>query len=80
MAVMRAKFRINAVGKSENAETLRFSAVGSDKPYGPNGESEDNTFARFTPSGELTMSITNPDLLGKFTQGDVFYLDFTKVE
>jgi hypothetical protein len=80
MSVMRAKFKLNRVEKSETSETLTFSAVGSDKPYGPNGESEDNTFARFTPFGELRMGVTNPELMGKLNEGDVFYLDFTKVE
>jgi hypothetical protein len=51
--------------------------VTGNKPFGPNGESEDNTFARYSPSGELTISITNPNLLGKFNPGDPFYLDFT---
>lgn len=75
---MRAKFQIHSVTQSAGSEQLKLGAVCGKAPYGPQGESEDNTFARYTPSGELTLSITNPDLLGKFTPGQKFYLDFTQ--
>lgn len=80
MPLMRAKFLTTAVEHYNNVDRLFFRAVCSDVPYGPNGESEDNTFARYTPSADLSMSVTNPDLAGKIAQGDVFYVDFTKVE
>lgn len=48
------------------------------KPFGPNGESEDNTYARYTPSGALNLTITNPDLVGTFKQGQTFYVDFSE--
>ncbi|WP_204367562.1 hypothetical protein [Janthinobacterium sp. HH01] len=46
----------------------------------PDGSDEDNSFARWTPSAELTMTINNPDLLGKFKVGDKFYVDFTPAD
>lgn len=52
--------------------------VCGNKPFGPNGESEDNTFARFSPAGELKLTITNPDLAGNIKPGMTFYLDFTE--
>jgi hypothetical protein len=48
------------------------------KPFGPNGESEDNTFARFSPSGEIKLTITNPDLVKFIKPGQTFYVDFTE--
>ena len=51
-----------------------------DKPFGDKGESEDNTFARFTPSGSLSLTVNNPDLLGKIKPGQKFYVDFTLTE
>jgi hypothetical protein len=47
------------------------------KPFDKDGNSEDNSFARWTPCGELSISITNPDLFGKIQEGQAFYLDFT---
>ncbi len=75
---MRAKMKINSVQVFEHGtEMLKFSAV-SAKEYGLNGSDENNTYARYTPSADLTITITNPDLAGKFKAGDEFYIDFTK--
>lgn len=78
--MMRAKMQVQSVETPyPGAEKLTLSAVSS-SPYGPSGESEDNTYARYTPSGTCELTITNPDLHGKFTQGQKFYLDFTPAE
>lgn len=78
---MLAKFKVNEVTLNEhNNQKVSMIPVSSNKPYGPNGENEDNTFARHTPSGEIRMQITNPDLYGQVNPGDVFYISFTKAE
>lgn len=76
---MRAKFKVAKVEKGEGYESVTFTAVCADK-FGPSGESEDNDFARFTPFGELKMTINNPNLLGQLDEGDKYYLDFTLAE
>lgn len=77
--MMRAKMQVQSVKGTETYESISMSAVtSSNKPYGPNGENEDNTYARWTPSGTLALSITNPELIGKFKVGQKFYLDFTE--
>lgn len=78
---MRAKMYVESIqqfghGGKVTQETLKLRCV-SDKPYGANGESEDNTFAKYSPSGELSISITNEALHGQFKPGEKFYLDFT---
>lgn len=70
---MRAKLRVASVEKFEGQDRLKLEAV-------TNGSVEDNTFAKFTPSASLTMTITNPDLIGKFEPGQKFYVDFTPAE
>lgn len=45
--------------------------------YPEDGSDEDNTFAKFSPSANLSINIANPDLFGKFNVGDKFYVDFT---
>ncbi|HEY0548178.1 MAG TPA: hypothetical protein VGF13_01175 [Verrucomicrobiae bacterium] len=81
--MMRAKFRVTKVETSGTTtpafETVSMMAV-SEKPFDQDGNSEDNSFARWTPSGELKMAIQNPALFGKLKEGQTFYLDFTKVE
>jgi hypothetical protein len=78
--MMRAKLRVTAATvHNENYEELKFSAVSKRDGYPEDGSDENNTFARWTPTAELSMSITNPALIGKFTVGQEFYLDFTPV-
>lgn len=80
--MMRAKLQVQSVTPSGNpptSEALSMSAVtSSTKPYGPQGENEDNTFARYTPSASFSATINNPALLGKFKVGQKFYVDFTE--
>jgi hypothetical protein len=77
--MMRAKVTVQSVKKTQYGEELHMTPVAS-KSFGPNGESEDNTYARYTPSGDITLTVTNPDLAGKFTPGQALYVDFTPAE
>lgn len=66
------------VTKNEGgSETLKFRGVAKKDSYGPEGLDENNTFAKFSPSISLEMTVTNEALHGKFNPGDTFYLDFT---
>ena len=76
--LMRAKMKVESVRLTEYGETIEAAPVCGD--FGPNGESEDNTYARFTPSGSLSLTINNPDLLGKIKPGQKFYVDFTEAQ
>lgn len=79
MRIMRAKVQVQSVTKDASpAETVKMTAVSGKAPYGKEGESEDNTFARFTPSAEFTMRINNPELAGKVTPGMKLYVDFSE--
>lgn len=80
MSKMIAKFEVSNVTKqSENCEVLEFRAVTS-KPFDTDGKSEDNDFARWTPSGDIKMAVQNPALLGQFVAGQKFYVEFTPTE
>ena len=72
----RSKFILQSVKKfnwNQDAEELSFSAVGG-------GGGENEHFARYTPSGTLTILVDNPNLTGKFTLGAFYYLDITLCE
>lgn len=79
-AVMRAKFYCSQVEGSDDKwegepyENLCFQPVVGD------GSKENESFSKYTPNGLLQMTVTNPNLIGQIKIGDVFYLDFTKVE
>lgn len=61
-------------------EELKLHCVCGDTAFGPNGESDDNTFARWTPTGGMSMTVTNPNLYGKFKPGKKFYVDLIPAE
>jgi hypothetical protein len=80
MTEMRAKMRIEKVDTQfDGQETLHFRAVSRSERYPEDGSDENNTYARFSPMGELSLTVANPALLGKFAYGEEYYLDFTKV-
>lgn len=79
MTAMRAKMKIDRVEKhSETQETLHFRAVCRSDSYPADGSDENNTYAKFSPSGTLSLTVANPALIGKFAEGEEYYLDFTK--
>lgn len=82
----RAKFQVVASEDRSHdddgnvtQESIQMSAV-TDADYGDDGKNEDNEFARWTPSGELRFSITNPALIGSMEVGQKFYMDFTPAD
>lgn len=79
-AFMRAKMRVSKVERFDGQDNVTMSAVGRSGSYPEDGIDEDNTYAKFTPNGEATLSILNPALLGKIEPGQKFYLDFTPAE
>jgi len=78
---MRAKLRVTGVEKhNEESETLSFAAVAKNEGYPKDGSDENNSYARWTPSADLTMLVNNPALVGQFKVNDEFYLDFTPAD
>jgi hypothetical protein len=79
MAEMRAKMKINFIDKRyEGQEVLYFNPVSRSAGYPEDGSDENNTYAKFSPSGMLSLTIANPALLGRFNEGEEYYLDFHK--
>lgn len=78
---MVAKMRIESVEPSihTRSERLVMRAVAASS-YPADGADEENTFARWTPSARLDISITNPELLGRFRAGRKMYLYFAEVD
>jgi hypothetical protein len=70
----RAKFRVDSVQTfaDPNRRTYALSAVSD------SGTPENERFTKYTPWGELKMTVDNPAVV--LTPGEVYYLDFTKAE
>ncbi|RWE59800.1 MAG: hypothetical protein E5V22_05995 [Mesorhizobium sp.] len=78
MAAMRAKMQITRIEKHGDTEALHFHAVSRSSSYPADGSDEDNTYAKFSPCGSLSLTVANPALIGKFEVGEKYYLDFSK--
>jgi hypothetical protein len=76
---MRAKMQVNKVERFAGSDRITCNAVAA-SAYPADGSDEDNTYAKFSPAGELTLTIANPALLGKIEPGQKYYLDFTPAE
>lgn len=76
---MRAKVMITGIERQGEQEKLTFNFPAKDGPYPADGSDEDQQFARFSPSGALSLAVANPNLVGKFAVGDKFYLDFVPI-
>lgn len=74
---MRAKMQVSKVERGLGCDRITCNAVARSGSYPADGSDEDNTYAKFSPSGELILTIANPALLGKIEPGTKFYLDFT---
>ncbi len=76
---MRAKVRCSSVIVHETCDEVEFNPVCKSTSYGDDGLDEDNTFAKYSPSGSFKLTIANPELLGKYRPGQVYYVDFSPV-
>lgn len=80
MSKMRCKVQIQEVRLHGASETIIARPVCKDGGYPADGSDEDNTFAKFSPSGEFQLSIANPALLGAYRPGQKFYVDWTPID
>jgi len=75
MAV-RGKFKLNEVTHVEysaDARKLRFGAVCN------NNTEENAKFHKYTPSGEINMTVDNPEASKQYELGKEYYVDFSPV-
>lgn len=76
--VTRAKFRVNRKARIEGADGQTTAVEVTLNPiYGGAPGTEDHDFWTATPSGTLTMYITNPAAFGALANGASYYLDLT---
>jgi len=67
----RCKFKCTmATQHGSDALEVKLEAVTS-------GSEENKTFWKYTPSGQLSMWISNPAVFGQFVVGQEYYLDIT---
>lgn len=79
--MLRMKMVVNTVSRSADhngdisAEEITLSAVYSDKEGSANKQ-----WSKWTPTGNLRFSVTNPAAFGKLLPGKFVYLDITETD
>lgn len=67
---VRCKFSCEKVERYASQENITLNAV-------TDGNAEDNSYSKYTPSGKLELSVTNEAVFGFFQPGKKYYLDVT---
>lgn len=75
--MIRAKFHCNSTLKQEYGEHVHQQVVLTPAYSGPDASEEDKAFWNATPTGSLTMTITNP--AAQLTAGKSYHLTFEEV-
>lgn len=72
---VRAKFQCNSINKSPDNSTavVNMMAVTTDS-------AENETWSKYTPSGQLQMVISNPVAAEQFEQGKEYFIDIAPAE
>lgn len=67
---VRAKFRCHFIQESSDgaSRTVNLSAVTS-------GSTENESWSKCTPGGQLSMHISNPDAFSQFEQGNEYFIE-----
>ena len=79
MSKIRGRFTLQQIDQHASHDSqaclcnVRFTAVTA-------GKADCETWSKWTPNGELTMTITNPDAIKHLAVGRDYFLDLTPVE
>jgi hypothetical protein len=78
---VRAKFFVTDIQLPPTPGSEPYAVVFMQPVFGTYGDGKVNeSWSKYTPSGQLQMSITNPAAIDKFEKGKAYYIDFTPVE
>jgi hypothetical protein len=77
--VVRAKFQCLEVKHLHQTDPNGVHVEVRLAPVYGNGE-DNKSWSKWTPAGELKMTITNPSAAEQFDIGKTYYLDFTPAE
>lgn len=81
MKTVRAKFFVKSITamSNGNSEADQSSEVKLAPVYGSNADDVNTSWSKYTPSGEISMLITNTAAVEQFDLGAEYYVDFTRV-
>ncbi|XOD90345.1 hypothetical protein ACLAIB_17205 [Klebsiella variicola] len=72
---VRAKFQCNSINKSSDNSTAVVHLIAV-----TTGSAENESWPKYTPSGQLQMVISNPAAFEQFEQGKEYFIDIVPAE
>ena len=83
MQAVRAKMVVHALtkrGHFQDGKAVTSQIDVEAAPVTGKGGDENKSYSKWTPSGSLKLTITNPDCFEFFKEGAEFYVDITPAE
>lgn len=80
---VRAKFYVESVQHHDIPGTDQYAHIVMRPVFGTYGDGDDEankTWSKYTPSGQLNMTITNPAAIEAFDKGKAYWIDITPVK
>ena len=78
---VRAKFFVEDIRHSDVPGTEQYASITMRPVFGSYGDGKVNeSWSKYTPSGQLQITITNPAAIDAFEKGKAYYLDFTPAD
>lgn len=83
MSRVRAKFFVEDIVHSDVPGTDQYATIVMKPVFGTYADGDvegtNKSWSKWTPSGSLSITITNPSAIDAFDKGKAYYLDFTPV-
>lgn len=70
---VKARVKCNCVADHGHYREVTLNPVVTSEDDDPN-----KSFSKYTPDGEIKLSITNPEAFSQFVPGEIYDVDFTK--
>lgn len=78
---VRAKFFVKGINHMHTGANAFAAEVSLAPVFGSYGDGKINeSWSKYTPSGEIKMMITNMDAVAQFEVGKCYYVDFTPAD
>ncbi|MBD3847124.1 hypothetical protein IED13_15550 [Bosea sp. SSUT16] len=78
---VRAKFFVKSISHMGTPGSDPVAEIAMAPVFGSYGDGKVNeTWSKYTPSGELKMTVTNPGAIEQFAVGKAYFLDFTPAD
>lgn len=77
---VRAKFWVKSIQHHHVSSPLETCAEVALAPVYGNADTPNGQWSKYTPQGEIKMTITNPDAVAAFDLGKAYYVDFSPAD